>query len=233
MAIVDHSFTYRTRALRHLPHRVRLRAIEALISTLDLRERPTFADFGCSNGYVSEHVRRLISAHETHAFDHQDRHFDVGRSLYPEIRFSHFDLNSASGSPVQCDLVTCFETLEHVGRLDRALANLLSAVAPGGTLVISVPIEIGSVGLAKFALKLACRYDLAELPPRPGLLRAYTRALLSGARMSQFRDDRRGWGTHFGFDYRNLDELLLQSEIEVRRWNSFTTRFYVARVRRA
>ena len=115
----------------------------------------------------------------------------------------------------------------------HAVANLVSAVAPGGTLVISVPIEIGMVGLAKLGAKLAYGYDLSQLPQRPGLLRSYVGALVAGTRISQFRDDRPGWGTHFGFDYRDLDDLLSQSEVEVRRWNSFTTRFYVARVRRA
>jgi hypothetical protein len=96
--------------------------------------------------------------------------------------------------------------------------------------VISVPIEIGVVGLVKLALKLAYGYDLSELPPMPGLLRRYASALVTGERISRFRDNRLGWGTHFGFDYRDVDDFLSQSGIEVRRWNSFTTRFYVARI---
>ena len=230
MATIDHSLTYRALTLRSLPHRFRLRAIRALIRTLDLPERPVYADFGCSNGYVSEQIRRLTAARESYGLDHHDKHFETGRSLYPEIQFDRFDLNLPHAPPVRCDLVTCFETLEHVGRLDRAVANLVSAVAPGGTLVISVPIEIGVVGLAKLALKLAYGANLSELSAMPGLLRRYIWALVTGARISRFRDDRRGWVSHFGFDYRDLDDLLSQSLVEVRRWNSVTTRFYVARV---
>jgi 2-polyprenyl-3-methyl-5-hydroxy-6-metoxy-1,4-benzoquinol methylase len=231
MAIIDHSLTYRSATLRHLPHRLRLRAIKAIVRTIDLPEGPTYADFGCSNGYVSEQVRRLIAARETYGFDHHDKHFEIGRSLYPDIQFSRFDLNRACGSPIQCDLVTCFETLEHVGHLDHAVANLVSAVAPGGILVISVPIEIGAVGLAKFAFKLAYGYELSELPVMPRLLRRYVWALVTGARISRFRDNRLGWGTHFGFDYRDLDDVLSRSGIEIRQWNNVTTRFYIARIR--
>ena len=230
MATIDHSLTYRVRTLRSLPHRFRLRTILALIRTLDLPERPLYADFGCSNGYVSEQIRRLTGARETHGLDHHDKHFDVGRSLYPDIQFDRFDLNVPQSPPVRSDLVTCFETLEHVGSLDRAVANLLSAAAPGGTIVISVPIEIGAVGLAKLALKLAYGSDLSELPPMPGILKRYVWALVTGARISRFRDYRKGWVGHFGFDYRDLDDLLSQPGIEVRKWNSFTTRFYVVHV---
>lgn len=230
MAVVDHSLTYRVRTVRNLPHRVRLRAIEGLIRTLDLPQGPKYADFGCGGGYVTEHVRRLIAAREAYGFDTVEEQCQAGRASYPGIQFERFDLVHAHDSPVRCDLVTCFETLEHVGCLDRAVANLLSAAAPGGTLLISVPIEIGPIGLAKFALKLAYGYNLSELPSMPGLLRRYLWALLTGARISRFRDDRPRWAGHFGFDHRDLDDLLSQAEFEVRRWNSFTTRFYVVRI---
>ena len=217
--------------VRNLPHRIRLRTIESLVRTLDLPEKPSYADFGCGNGYVSEHVRRLIAARKTYGFDQQQEQLERGCSSYPDIQFSRFDLNNPRGSPVRCDLVTCFETLEHVGRLDCAVANLVSAVAPGGTLLISVPIEIGVVGLAKLALKLAYRYDFSELPAMSGLRRRYAWALVTGARMSRFRDGRPRWGTHFGFDHRDLCDALSQFEVDLRRVNSFTTHLCIARVR--
>lgn len=226
---IDHAATYRGFRLRHLPHRLRLRRIEALIRSLTLPERPVYADFGCSNGYVTERVRRLVEARHCYGFDHESRHFELGRRQHPSIDFHHLDLNSADFVPPSCDLVTCLETLEHVGRPDRAFATLLAALRPGGTLVISVPVEIGWRGLAKFTAKRALGYDLAELPQQPRLGWRYLRALLTGERISRFRDERDGWGTHFGFDYRDIDALCHASGVPTRHWTSATTRFYVLR----
>jgi len=226
---LDHSLTYRVRALRNLPHRMRLRTIEREIRRLDLAPLATYADFGCSNGYVTERIRRLAPAGQAWGFDHLEEHLAIGRRQYPSIEFAPLDLNAPISIGRRFDLVTCFETLEHVGNLKTAVDNLLGAMRPGGTALITVPIEIGLRGIMKFAAKMAYGYTLSELPPGPALRRRYALALLTGRRISRFRDQRRGWGTHFGFDYRDVDDALRRRGARFRAWNSGTTRFYVIR----
>jgi SAM-dependent methyltransferase len=222
----DHSLTYRVRSLRNLPHRMRLRAIEREVRRLDLGGG-TYADFGCSNGFVTERIRRLTGAARAWGFDHLEEHLEIGRAQYPAIEFSLLDLNQATSTPTRFDFVTCLETLEHVGDLETAIDNLLAATKPGGTALITVPVEVGLRGVAKFAAKMAYGYTLSELPRARALWRRYVIALLTGRRMSQFRDRRRGWGTHFGFDYRDLDDALRRNGVQFRAWNGGTTRFYV------
>jgi SAM-dependent methyltransferase len=225
-SVLDHSLTYRVRALRNLPHRMRLRTIEREVRRLNLAPAGTYADFGCSNGYITERVRRLTRAGQAWGFDYLEAHLARARALYPKIEFIRIDLNRPNNGVPKCDLVTCFETLEHVGDLDVAVDNLLSALAPHGTALFTVPIEIGARGALKFALKLAYGYDLSELPQQPSRFRRYVSALLIGGRISQFRDRRSGWGTHFGFDYREVDDVLQRREVRFETWNSGTTRFY-------
>lgn len=146
--------------------------------------------------------------------------------MYPEITFTRIDLDRTHAIQPLCDLVTCFETLEHVGNLNLALDNLLAVLKPGGTALITVPVEHGWRGALKLAIKMLYGYDLSELPQAPGLWRRYVRALLTGERMSQFRDQRPCWGTHFGFDYRDLDDALQARSVLFLGWNSGTTRFY-------
>jgi len=224
---LDHSLTYRDRRLRNLPHRLRLRAILRLVRASVAGPIDGYADFGCSNGFITHQVRTAIGARDAWGFDHQESHFDTGRDLYPDIRFQTVNLNRPADLAMAFDLVTCFETLEHVGDFKAAVDNLLAAVADDGVLVLSVPIEIGAIGLAKFVAKLALGYDLRELPPRPRRGLAYLGQLVSGRRISAFRDARDGWGTHFGFDYRDLDDFLKSRGIAYRAWNSATTRFFV------
>ena len=123
--------------------------------------------------------------------------------------------------------MTCFETLEHVGDPNTALSNILNGMKPGGVAIVTVPIEIGWRGILKFAIKTGCYgYDLTELPRRPGLFRGYVSALVKGDRLSRFRDKRQGWGTHFGFDHRDIDDRLRELSVSRKVQNSGTTRFY-------
>jgi SAM-dependent methyltransferase len=224
---IDHSLTYRVRSLRNVPHRLRLRDIETLVRRLDPPAGAVYADFGCSNGFVTARVAWLIGAAQTLAFDHLPAHLERGRSLHPDITFSPLDLNDRASPVPRCQFVTCFETLEHVGDLDAAVAVLARSLARDGKGLISVPIEIGWRGLVKFLVKVGLyRYDLAELPARPGAWR-YLRALLANQRMSRFRDRRAGWGTHFGFDCRDVDETLARHGIAFCALNRGFTRFYL------
>ena len=223
---VDHSLTYKVRSLRNLPHRMRLRAIEREIRRLVLKPGLTYADFGCSNGFLTALVAGWIRPGRTIGLDRSEEQVRLANMHHPEIEFVQFDLCEAGSGPLQGDFVTCFETLEHVGNLEAAVGNLLSAIRPGGAALVTVPIEMGPRGVAKFAVKMAAGFDLSELPQSPGLLRRYIGALLTGDRMSRFRNDRSGWGTHFGFDYRDVDAALTRRNAAFEACNSGTTRFY-------
>jgi SAM-dependent methyltransferase len=225
---IDHSLTYRVRALRNLPHRMRLRDIERLVRRLDLDPGLVYADFGCSNGFLTAKVREWISAGRTYGFDRIAEHLKTGQQLYPEITFAPLDLNEPGSRVPRCGFVTCFETLEHVGDLEAAVAGLARSLDPNGRGLITVPIEIGWPGVVKFLIKVGLYgYRLSELPPRPGLGRAYLLALLSGRRLSRFRDRRSGWSTHFGFDYRDVDDALARHKVTFRAINRGFTRFYL------
>jgi 2-polyprenyl-3-methyl-5-hydroxy-6-metoxy-1,4-benzoquinol methylase len=56
---------------------------------------------------------------------------------YPEIPSAHYDI------------VVCEQVLEHLDRLDTALATLIRVLRPGGTLVVGVPIFLPPLHLAR------------------------------------------------------------------------------------
>lgn len=223
---IDHSLTYR-RGLRNLPHRRRLRSIVAALTRGDAPAIGSFADVGCSNGYVTAILGARLRAERVVGFDHVESHLERGRDAYPHIAFRHIDLNRPlPGSHETFDLVTCFETLEHVGRLEQAVDNLVALTRPGGRLFITVPVESGARGLVKFALKVVLfRYSLSELPPRRRRFLAYLGALATNRSIAPFRDQRDGWGTHFGFDWREVERLLKERGLRFEARSDFTTRF--------
>ncbi|HRK75450.1 MAG TPA: methyltransferase domain-containing protein, partial [Rhodothermales bacterium] len=224
---VDHSLTYRTFRFRNLGHRSRLRTLRNEV--LSLRKDyilETLADFGCSNGYLTALLQEWSGVKRVYGFDVIQAHLRDAQAYLPDAHISFFDLNTAPSPPIrQASLVCCLETLEHTGNLENALRNVLVHVAPSGVALLSLPIEIGMIGLVKFLLKtLIYRDSLDELPSVSWGI--YLRRLLSRKSVAVFRDQRTAWSTHFGFDWREVDDLLHGWGIKFQAKNKGTARIY-------
>jgi len=223
---IDHSRIYTDGSLKNAGHRARLRAIESTISKMGLPQTPTYFDVGCSNGYLTHRVAIAVRAGKVIGWDHSSENLANARGHYPQYEFREIDLNKPVEPGVQADLVTCFETMEHVGDISTAVENTLVLCKTGGTLLFSVPIESGFLGLAKFIVKTKLfRYSLDELSKDKQFQKKYLRALLKGESISGFRDNRDGWSTHFGFDYRDFEGLIKNQLADVSAWTNGTTRF--------
>lgn len=221
--LTDHSQTYRMNDVRNIVHVMRLKGILRTLSERVKGAVATYADYGCSNGYITSQIARRLGISKVSGFDHSDN-VDVGARLHPEISFRRLDLNVVHFELDTYDLVTCFETLEHVGNMESAIENVCRSRAAHGCLLITVPIEIGWIGFLKYVVKrFVFRYDL----PLQCNDRQYAVALLKGDRISRFRPPAPGYGTHFGFDYRDVDEILARkANVHVESWNAGTSRFY-------
>lgn len=225
--MIDHSLTYKTKSFRNIPHILRLKKILSIVYSFSPKEGESYLDIGCSNGYLTNLIRSEFNFGKTKGLDHTIENLELAKIRYPEIEFEFVDLNvPLSNVRSKYQIITCFETLEHVGNLDCAIENIFSHGNVNSRILISVPIEVGVIGTIKFLVKtLIFNYSLAELPLSPSWWK-YCTALLSGQRVSKYRDNREGWGTHFGFDYREVDDLLNLKKIPYQAFNAFSTRFY-------
>jgi SAM-dependent methyltransferase len=226
---LDHSILYR-RGFMNIPHRARLKAIVRTVVAESPPSPQTYADVGCSTGHVTAVVAQAVRPGRVYGLDQARPKLEEAARRYPEYSFSYLNLDAAASHPDRFQLVTCFETLEHTGTPQRAMENLIALTRDDGVLVVTVPIEIGPIGVAKFVAKtMLGRRDIDELPEGLRSSPRYLAALLSGRRMSYLRDQRHGWANHFGFDHRDLDDWLEERKIPHRAFNTFTTRFYVIR----
>lgn len=221
--VKDHSKTYRLNGIRNIAHVLRLRAILKTLRKKVPQSITTYGDYGCSNGFITSQIAELFGVDRACGYDFSEN-LHVGANRHPDISFFRLDLNVLNRDVKKFDLVTCFETLEHVGNIAVAIENICLSRNIGGYLFITVPVEIGFVGILKYIVKRFCFfYDL----PLQCNDRDYLVALLRHERISEFRLPASGFGTHFGFDYRDVDELLSsQSGIQIEAWNAGTTRFY-------
>lgn len=226
--MLDHSKTYTSFSLRNIPHITRAVVLKRVVKNLDLASSPVYADVGCSNGYLTNQVAEIIHARSATGFDHSKDHLAVARKTYPHLAFREINLNDPTDLRLNADFITCLETIEHVGDMPAAVSNLKAMLSPKGKLLLTVPIEIGPRGIIKYILKTRLyNYSLNELSPDMDIQARYKAALYSGERIDQFRDERDGWGTHFGFDYRTLEEILRERFQNVQAWNFATSRFFL------
>ena len=218
MKTLVHEATYRKRSPVGWVHRNRLRAIAAAFARHVTPATSSWADFGCSNGFIIEQ----IVAHKRHeferivGFDNTPELLERARAKeIPGAVFEHFDLNRVQPAGERFDLVTCLETLEHVGDITSAIANLVDRVDAGGLLLISVPNETGWPGFAKLAGRAAVRRDpYGDFFAGGGRAR-YVARLLLNRRIDGFRPSgRTGYGPHLGFDYRTMEDHLRATYLE-------------------
>jgi SAM-dependent methyltransferase len=96
-------------------------------------------DIACGAGYGSK-ILAEAGASFVDAVDIDDRIINYARSRYthPRIRFFTGNvLDYQAGAPY--DIITSFETIEHIDRHLAALENLNSLLAKGGLLIVSTP----------------------------------------------------------------------------------------------
>ncbi len=228
--MVDHSLTYKKKSLRNLPHILRLRKIQSTIDGLLPQAPFDYFDVGCSNGFITNIVSQRIHPAVTYGFEYNEENLAVARQSYPKINFQALNLNQLSNSDLKADFVTCFETLEHVGNIENAVKNIAWLCKESGTVLVTVPIEVGVIGAFKFLIKtLIYRYSLSEFASKDVTWQSYLLAIFSG-RVANFRNrsPKEHWGTHFGFDYREVEEHMSKSFTKVHSYSSFTTRIILA-----
>ena len=208
-----HSKTYTESKPENVIHKTRLGRLLNLLTSLPRSEHGTWADFGCSDGFILELVRSKIVSKEwkLYGFDFVDSLLELARQRKIEnAEFIKYDLNAVPVPPKQrFDIVTCFETMEHVGNYRNAIDHIVSHVSSKGWLVISVPNETGLPGLIKFLGRLVLRKNPYGEFFRNNSIIVYVTALICYRDIEEFRSSEvTEWSVHLGFNYRKLYQYI-------------------------
>lgn len=122
-------------------------------------------DIACGTGYGASLLGNAGATH-VDGVDISDDVLAYAQSHYATntIHFSMGDITRFHSS-IPYDVITCFETIEHVRELDRVLANLHSLLKTGGMLLISSPNRPITSPLAK---------SIHDKPKNPHHVREFT-----------------------------------------------------------
>ncbi len=224
----DHSLTYTKFRIRNIPHVIRLRNTLKLLKNLGLKPNESLLDVGCSNGYVTNVIKRRFDLSRVTGVDFDLKNIDLAKIKYPEITFFKGDINFGIEGKETFDYVLCLETIEHAGCLNSTLRNLLKPGNIPQTVIISVPIEVGFVGIIKFIIKNNFYGDdFSEIAVDKY---QYFKTLFTGDKISKFRDNRPFWSTHYGFDYRDIIQIINDIKIQYKIIKKFSTVYFVIKV---
>lgn len=213
-AVYEHELSYKKKSIAQIVHKSRMKMIKRVLSNLEIPEKGTLADFGSSNGFI-------ISELKNNGFKNKDWDF-VGYDKNKELieiakakriknaNFYYLDMNDEQSTSVKYDVVTCFETIEHVGTWKTALSTLMRSCKENGYIIITFPNEIGIQGFMKYIGRKLVRRN-----PYPGMFNKnnkefdYFKALCKGSNIEKFRDKNAvGYGPHLGFDYKTVFEYM-------------------------
>lgn len=136
LATIDSSI-----ALKRWTHASRFRKA---LQLLDIQQGERLLDFGCGDGLLLDLLTSSgarLEAYEPHPLN---RAMAEARLCRP-VHAAFAEIGASF------DAVACLEVLEHVpdDLIDRTLAELRQCLSPRGRCVVSVPVEIGPVALAK------------------------------------------------------------------------------------
>lgn len=224
--MIDHSLTYKRITLRNVVHIARLKKIISIVKSF--RNRNSFLDIGCSNGYITNIITKELNIIKAFGCDHNRDNLVIASKNYPNIHFYEVDLNKPQERDERFDLITCFETLEHVGNLSNALQNILNHRSLNSKILISVPVETGLIGICKFLLKVFYNYKLTELDSNPSRIRYFFTLINPNQSISIYRNSNAsGYSTHFGFDYKRIEAFLHDRNVEFKSTTFLTTKFYL------
>ena len=221
-----HEQTYKGVGISQMVHTSRRDKLLGIFQSLNIKPQGGLADFGCSNGYFIELLQKKVFSGKLWKFFG----FDFAEDLLKEARakqlldteFAQCNLNKVTDSLNECfDLVSCFETLEHVADYKSAFCNLYNSCKLNGKIIVSVPNEVGFPGLLKFIGRKILRKN-----PYGNFFKGqdegkYIKYLFTNGPIEEFRKPTtHGYGPHLGFNWRSFekhvfDEYLMNGKCKI------------------
>jgi SAM-dependent methyltransferase len=144
----------------------------------------------------------------------------------PSTDFECCDLNILQQIPdFKFDLVTCFETLEHVGDYEIAFKNLFNYLKKERIFFITVPNEVGLPGIIKLIGRMIVRKKPYGDFFADSSVWRYFGHLLTSRSINGFRKPASSYGPHLGFDYRTFEANIKRQYLDPRLLKLIEKRF--------
>lgn len=121
--------------LQKLWHSHKINLAEKLIKT---REFKNCLDVGCNSGYMLSQLQKKFPKASYVGVDIYDKAIDFAKENYPAINFKVADATRLPFKTKSFDLVTFYETIEHVENPKKVLKELRRILTDSGALILAM-----------------------------------------------------------------------------------------------
>ena len=190
----NYSSRWRIKRLSHASRFV------AAIKLLDMKQEDVFLDYGGGDGHLIT-LAAESQPDASYSLFEPSANLDEARVNLGHVRGVVLYSSTTEIAPATFSKISCLEVLEHVTPADilpSVLRDIFRLLRPGGTLVVSMPIEFGPVSLFK------------------NIFRTVTRSTFPGTNVKTIALSAVGLASkvprvegHMGFDYRKVRRALV------------------------
>lgn len=107
-------------------------------------------DIGCKTGTMLRHLEHRPNFKHIRIDGTDIGEYEVyGRHLYGQVTISNLMLGQPEIASGTYDVVVCEQVLEHLARIELAIASLERVLKPGGKLIVGVPIFVPALAFLR------------------------------------------------------------------------------------
>ena len=181
------------------------------LALLDFKKTDTLLDFGTGDGHMLQLINQTISIKKLIGYEPVSEMYDelVKNINQNESNSIQVINNLKAVSTLQFNYVTCFEVLEHFSKenQDKHIKDIIKLTSNDGTIIISVPLEIGLTALFKNSI----RFLLGQKHSNTNL-KTISKAMLG------LKDSRTQAGyinSHVGFNHNDLECVFKDNNLRI------------------
>jgi len=193
--------------LKRFSHSARFKMAVRLVGPAD---GDRILDYGCSDGYFLELLKSAGSKPRVYGYDPLWSYYEVNKGFSDDSCGISFTDNVETFDDGMFDKITCLEVLEHLEErgTKKALMDIKRLLAKDGTVIVSVPIEVGFSSLLKNAVRIFSNQTHSG-----------TNVITIAKSFFRMPIKRKGDGSyilsHIGFDYERLERTFTEMDFEV------------------
>jgi len=119
-------------------HKKRFKSIKKIIGNIKTNN---ILDIGCHSGLLTNLIKKWTGA-TIYGIDISESAINYAQKIYPEINFLSQDIeNGLSFEKNNFDIITCFDTLEHLIKIENVLRDINNKLRNEGYFIIGIPNE--------------------------------------------------------------------------------------------
>jgi len=104
-----------------------------------IRKKPRYIlDIGCADGYLTNWISQQWPTAKVTAIDVVQKLVKAGKKKYPQVNFRQSDCHRLPFKQNRFDLVTFYETLEHVKNPHQVVGEIYRVLKKNGTLIVEL-----------------------------------------------------------------------------------------------